>query len=442
MDPTLTQRDKKTPATWFRYLRRICVVGCLALAVGAGQASAGQSDDALLQAARASGGQTSGTFTFQNQTGRTVGRLIVVFGSAIRSIDYAKYPWTTSGKVVDLGLLLLPPGELLKVAVTVEGKNIRIVSWYWTDVEETPIGTTNKGCSTRQGCDEIKQAGTALDLATPAITIQPGQEITYCYYFKTGNAGLVALSRLRATMANVVRVNLVFTPTEFAPPGTFSAVNCVPLGLGSGSGLGRWVFTAYNSDDEVVFPTNDGAGRPVGLIVPPDQNAYLALVVSNPTDQPIMAQAEIHGDQYPFGTLVTPASPLLVYNGVISLPPGSFDIEIQSCAMPPDATFFWISTYAHRQMVRSSVRDGIDGTYQGPPIFEATDFANPGVRQWTAPPFFRLTSGVMTYQFDYVNPRNITIVEGPSYAVNEVGAVLSYYFPGRSPTLCFNGAFF
>ena len=434
MTPPFIQPDR----SWAACLKRFWLPATLAITVAMGHPLAAQSDGALLQAAKAAGGQTSGTFTFQNLTGQTVNRLIVVFGSEIRTIDYASYSSTVSGSTVQVGMAIVAPGQLMRVGATVDGKNIRIVSWYWTDSIETAIGTINKGCSSRTGCDEVRRPGTAIDFVTPAVNIQPLQEITYCYYFKTGNAGVVALSRLQATLANVVRMNLVFTSMEIQPPGTLTAAGCTPVV----DSLRRWVFTAFSSGDEVVFPSDDGTGLPVALLVPPEQNAYLALVVSNPTEQPITAQAEIHGDQYQFGTVVTPASPLLVYNAQINVPSMSAATVIQSCPIPPSATFFWMSTYAHRRMVRSLVKDGVDGIFQAPVIFEATDFANPGVREWTAPPFFRFSSGVMTYQFDYVNPGNIIIVDGPSYSVNEIGAVLSYYFPGLSPRTCIDGNFF
>ena len=83
------------------------------------------------------------------------------------------YPSAPSGSTVDVGLAIVAPNQVVRVAATVEGKNIRIVSWHWADSVGTTIGAVNKGCSSRQGCSEIKRAGTAFDLATPPITIQP-----------------------------------------------------------------------------------------------------------------------------------------------------------------------------------------------------------------------------------------------------------------------------
>jgi hypothetical protein len=92
MTPPFIQPDR----SWAACRKRFWLPATLAITVAMGHPLAAQSDGALLQAAKAAGGQTSGTFTFQNLTGQTVNRLIVVFGSEIRTIDYASYSSTVS----------------------------------------------------------------------------------------------------------------------------------------------------------------------------------------------------------------------------------------------------------------------------------------------------------------------------------------------------------
>jgi hypothetical protein len=54
--------------------------------------------------------------------------------------------------------------------------------------------------------------------------------------------------------------------------------------------------------------------------------------------------------------------------------------------VPPGAKFFYVTTYAHQQMVHAYVRDRITT------VFESTDPFNPGSRSWT-PPFFTFATG-------------------------------------------------
>ena len=67
------------------------------------------------------------------------------------------------------------------------------------------------------------------------IDIQPGQEITYCYYFRTPNTEPMAISKWKSVMTPGSHHMIMFTTSnDLMPPGTVPATNC---GFGGTSSL-------------------------------------------------------------------------------------------------------------------------------------------------------------------------------------------------------------
>jgi hypothetical protein len=379
---------------------------------------------------------TRATYSFRNGTGRTARRLVIQFTGAVYAVPYATAAVReVAGRSLTLRSFTAPPGAEVVVTVIVEGRSARIDSWYWADVDGVMLGTTNRSCSVKQGCASIAPP-LGFAVVSPEIDIAPLQEIGYCYYFRTPNAVSISVRQWRSRLGDgVKRMNVILTSSDVGTPGTQSAANCSPGldGVALGGARRSWAYTAYQPPQELTFPSDDGTGKPVGLVIPPDQPGYLYIHFANLTDAPITSQVQVDAIPYEGGTVVTPANSFVTYNNSISIPSGSTaDFETQSCAVPQGAKFFYLSTYAHKQMVQANVRDG------STTLFTATSPYNPGSISWNAP-FQTFASGTVTYELVYANPGNRTITTGVSPATDEIGAVLSYYFPATEGRSCFDG---
>jgi hypothetical protein len=378
-------------------------------------------------------------FSFRNQTGQTARRLVVQFNGAITTVPYAAAPSVIAdGASLTLSSLfnaaLALPLDSLLLSATVDAKNIRIDSWYWSDANGSVLGTTNKGCSDKQGCASVPPPF-GFKIVSPPVVLPGFQEIGYCYYFRTPNAADLAVQKWRATLGpGAKRVNVVFTDGDAQPPFTQSSSAACAAIVPTGSSVVRhWAFTAYQASTEYTFPGDDGSGKPIGLMIPPGQAAYLYIHYRNPTDNPLTTHVEVEPVPYARGTEVTPARSFVTYNNSLNIPAGEIaDSETQTCTVPPGAKFFYVTTYAHQQMVHAYVRDGITT------VFESTDPFNPGSRSWT-PPFFTFATGKLTHEFVYANPTNRTITSGPSNATDEEAITLSYFFPATAGKICFDG---
>lgn len=270
---------------------------------------------------------------------------------------------------------------------------------------------------------------TGFEIRTPDIEIQPMQEVSYCYYFRTPNTEPVAVRQWRSQMTAGGRdVRLVLTSSDIHPPGTVSVVNCGAVGA-----IPVTAYVAHQPVAEFTFPADDGSGRPVGQIIPPNQSGYLRVHYQNPSpDQPISVAVEVEAVGYAANTAVTRADPYVAYTGDISIPPKSSGSAVDTCQTPSGAQFFSMSTYSHKFSVHTYIKHG-DAV-----VFESTDFANPGSGTWNAP-FFSFASGKLTYQCDYVNPLNLTIRTGNSHQYEEECIAFAYYFPSTGPGVCYNG---
>src|SRR4051794_9736940 len=74
---------------------------------------------------------------------------------------------------------------------------------------------------------ELMPPARGFQVQSPEITIMPGQEITYCYYFKTPNTEAFSIKRWVSKMTpGSHHMILFFTPTLGQPEGTVSSSQC------------------------------------------------------------------------------------------------------------------------------------------------------------------------------------------------------------------------
>jgi hypothetical protein len=268
----------------------------------------------------------------------------------------------------------------------------------------------------------------------------PNQEVKYCYYFRTPNPVRVPVKRWASQMTPDVFAMIMFTttnitsgqPVDKQPPGTVSASNC---GFASGGQVrSHWTYAAYTPSAEMALPPDDGAGNPVAMEIAPFSAGFLQIHHFNATDQPVKARVRLDAEALlDAGAAYTKSATYVTYNANISIPPQTTgDVERFTCAVPPGARFWRMSTHAHKQAVRTAVLDNLSV------VFESTDWLNPGAQTFTTPPFFTFTSNALTYACTYDNPTNRTITSGDSTATDEQCMAIGHFFPATKEVFCVN----
>jgi len=266
-----------------------------------------------------------------------------------------------------------------------------------------------------------------FQIVSPDIAINPGVEVTYCYFFHASNTTDLAIKKWASHMTpGSHHMILYLTPTDMQTPGTMSTSQCGVTKNGLTTPV--WTYSAQEADAESVLPANDGHGVPVGQLVTAGQSGFLQMHYLNATDAVIHAHVELNAYAYDDGAQVTPAAPFVTYNTKINLPPGSAtapssDTVSGNCTITPDLKFYVMTTHTHKQGVHTSVKDGATV------VFDSTDWEHPGSATWNKTPFYSFTSGKLTYQCDYRNPNNRTITTGDSAATDEMCMAVGYYFP-------------
>ena len=277
-----------------------------------------------------------------------------------------------------------------------------------------------------------------FQIVSPDVTIQPGQEITYCYYFRTPNTAPLVIKRWASAMTPGSHHMILYTTkTDTMPPGTISATTCGGFGA---SNLPSWTYAAQTPTAEVALPSDDGTGLPLGQVIAAGTPAYFQMHYLNATDAAIQAHVTLNAEAYPAGAKYTQTAVYVTYNASISIPPGAVGhVENMACDVPAGAKFWSMSTHSYKQSVKTVVKDGTAAA--AATVFSSVDWEHPGARAWAAAPYYAFTSGKLTYECTYDNTGDnagSTVVAGPSAAVNEMCMASGYYFPATRPLFCLN----
>ncbi|HEU4734310.1 MAG TPA: hypothetical protein VFT22_40740 [Kofleriaceae bacterium] len=277
-----------------------------------------------------------------------------------------------------------------------------------------------------------------FEVVSPDVTIMPGQEITYCYYFHTPNTETMVIKKWSSNMTPGSHHMIMYTTaSDEMPPGTLSTSSCGGFAIDN---VPSWTYSAQTPINEVELPADDGTGLPLGQEIAPATPAYFQLHYLNVTDAPIKAHVTLDAEAYEAGAPYTRTAAYVTYNGSISIPPGAIgDVETMTCNVPAGAKFWILSTHAHKQAVKTQIKDGMPASTVIP--FTSTDWEHPGAMMWSAPPFYAFATGKLTYECTYDNTGDNskqTIVDGPSAATNEMCMATGYYFPATKPLICFN----
>lgn len=271
--------------------------------------------------------------------------------------------------------------------------------------------------------DDPPPPAVGFQIVTPDITIEPGQEITYCYYTTIDIAEPIGVKRWSSTYTQGSHhLILYFVGDTGYADGTVTE-DCNLTG-GGGLSLPQWTYSAGTPQWENAMP--DG----VGMTVNPGQKVAVQLHYLNTSPStPIDAHAVINAEGYEPGVQYTPAAAYITYNQSISIPPNGTASAQGTCAIPDGATFFTLSTHAHRRATHTEVRDG------STVVFSSDDWEHPGAVDWRAAPHYQF-SGDLTYHCDYQNDLDQTVTDGDSAATDEMCMAVGYFFPATEPVFC------
>jgi hypothetical protein len=281
---------------------------------------------------------------------------------------------------------------------------------------------------------DIPQPKRGFQLVSPDITINPLQEITYCYYFRTPNTEAMAIKKWESVMTPGSHHLIMFTTgtQDKMPPGTISATNCGAFG--GGLNIPNWTYSAQTPNATMELPADDGTGKPLAIEIPPNTAGYIQMHYYNATDNPIQAHVTINAEALDAGAAFTKTAAYITYNAQISIPAGATNHpHLQTCNAPTGAKFWLMSTHAHKQAIKTEIFDGTDQ------VFMSTDWEHPKASTWMASPFYEFASGKVTYRCTYNNPTNRVITDGDSAATDEMCMASGYFFPATKALICYDG---
>ena len=284
--------------------------------------------------------------------------------------------------------------------------------------------------------DVIQPPARGFQVISADITIMPLQEITYCYYFRTPNTEAMAINKWTSVMTPGSHHMILFTTTtDVMPPGTVSASNC-GFGAANGANVPSWTYSAQTPLNEIVLPSDDGTGMPLAQEIAPNTPAYFQMHYLNPSDQPMVVHVTLNAEALPAATAFTKTAAYTTYNGAIRIPAGATNYpETKTCQTPAGSKFWLMSTHAHKQAIKTTVKSGAAASTNI--AFESTDWEHPGGKTWMATPFYSFDGNQLTFTCNYTNPTNRIIQSGDSAATDEMCMAAGYYFPATKPVFCY-----
>lgn len=262
-------------------------------------------------------------------------------------------------------------------------------------------------------------AGDNLTVVTPDVVIQPGQEITYCYYFDMPNTDEVAVHKWASTMTpGSHHLILYFTDSSVAA-GTL-VENC-NTGISD-----EWTYSSQTPVNSAEMP--DG----VAMKVAGSQRAFMQMHYLNASDEPLTAHSVLTAEVVAAGTAYVPAAAYITYSQGFSIAANSPGSVSHTCTVPAGAQFFSLSTHSHQWSTDVTVMDGAN-------MVLATDnWEHPEVKTWDQP-YYTFASGKLSYECNYFNGSNVPVNEGSSAQTNEMCMAVGYFFPAPTGSkLCVN----
>ena len=307
----------------------------------------------------------------------------------------------------------------------------------------------NNGSGSGSGSGNIDPPARGFQIRSADIQIEPGQEITYCYYFRTPNTEPMAIHKWVSSMTPGSHHMIMFTTSnDLMPPGTVSASNC---GFGGGTSLQNrpvWTYAAQTAESTVDLPADDGAGKPLAQVVQPNTPGFFQMHYLNATDQTITVHVTLNAEALAADAAYTQTAAYITYNAGLSIKPTATNggapsvanggIATATCNTPANTKFWMMSTHSHKRSIKTEVRNGMPASTAV--TFTSEDWEHPVPQTWMTAPFYTFSDASgpnkLTYTCTYVNETNGTIVSGDSAQTNEMCMATGYMFPATAPTFC------
>jgi hypothetical protein len=256
-----------------------------------------------------------------------------------------------------------------------------------------------------------------FQIVTPPgmYTLQPGDEIFPNYCGVVPNAAEFDVGRMQSWMSPGSSHELI--------------VYRQAAGATCGAGDAAWIFAASIPGTIVELKMPDGVGVPL----PAGTAIELHMHFINTSTTPEHPQVKMNL----FGTanLRYKAGAMVSFNSQIDVPsatvagPGRQTV-MGTCTAPAGANFFAIGTHTFGHATGADVNFYSGGTTTN--IVHTTDWQNPDVGVWLAPPFLAVGAGEdqFAYSCAYANDgRSPVQVGGDTPALNDVCMTVGYYFP-------------
>ncbi|MEO7793559.1 MAG: hypothetical protein ABIV06_02210 [Thermoanaerobaculia bacterium] len=274
-------------------------------------------------------------------------------------------------------------------------------------------------------------------ITTPPLLVGSGEEKVYCYYVHTGNSATQGVHRITSSMEGVTRYTSLFTthdasgdPVDNQPPGTLSSSGCTFFGPDQNS---RRIYTAHGLEEELLLPTDDGAGDPLAFEFLAGQPAVLVAHLFNDTPDPMTTAVTLTAYAHGPGVAYTQTASLTTTDTQLMVPPSTLATSTHTCPVPSAVKFWWFSTHTHDFAQLARIRNGSSD------IVVSVDPLAPAVAAFGPPTFYEFGVGEqLTYSCDFFNDSGTTVGFGESYSVDENCIGLAYFFPATVPRYCFN----
>ena len=272
----------------------------------------------------------------------------------------------------------------------------------------------------------------AFEVLTAPINLAPGDQETDCYYFHTSNTTPVFINKWVSEMTVGSHHGILF----LNPGGNGGkADGTIDQDCSIGGQGTVWTYATQTPTAELDLPSDDGTGKPLAQLVPPNTAAFFQLHYLNQQDGPAMGQMHLKAYALPAGTAYTQTDAYVTYQFQISVPPNATNVKATgACPLPQGVKFWTLSTHSHKQSTATSISDG------STQLFSSTDWDHPGAMTWNTAPFYTFTSPKMSWECTYDNTTpppagnsNITVVQGQSASTNEMCMATGYYFPATGP---------
>lgn len=294
-----------------------------------------------------------------------------------------------------------------------------------------PAGNgTDAGGGSGSGSDP----NAAFTVQSTDVTIQPGAEVTYCYYFHTPNTTALSINKWVSDMTPGSHHMIFFAggPAHVGGDGLDMNDSC-GFGTSMTADQPQWVFASQSAHLEEDLPSDDGAGKPLAQVIAPNTAGVFQMHYLNTTDNPLTVHVKLAAYALPDATAFTRTDAYVTYQYNINIPMDAVGVKVPgSCAVPAGAKFWTLSTHAHKQAVDTQV---LDSTTM---LFDSTDWEHPGSKNWDTNPFYTF-SGNLNWACTYDNTGDnhaAPVTQGQSAQFKEMCMATGYYFPATKPQFC------